>query len=132
MSPGNKGKAGEFRELVDRSAAALGQGLHLVVIDPFPPTRRDPNGVHAAIWRRLRSRPAFRLPDGQPLCATGYQAGPGAVRAYIEPFAAGRPVPPVPLFLPGGRHVMLPLEDTYVRAFAKLPGFWRDRLEATP
>src|SRR5262249_28003639 len=53
VSPGNKANKREFQSFVDKSIVVLEQGIHLLVIDPFPPTPRDPSGIHAAIWRGL-------------------------------------------------------------------------------
>ena len=37
VSPGNKGSRNEFRAFVEKAAAILRQGVHLMVIDLFPP-----------------------------------------------------------------------------------------------
>ncbi len=50
IAPGNKASQAEFRTLVEQSADLIRQGIHLLVIDLFPPTRRDPQGIHKAIW----------------------------------------------------------------------------------
>jgi hypothetical protein len=128
VSPGNKESAREFRRFIGKLTDVLEVRLHLAVIDPFPPTARDPDGVHAAVWKRLRGKPPFRLPADRPLCATGYRSDVDGVKAYIQPFAAGGPVPPVPLYLAPDLYVTLPLEETYQTAFAKVPARWRERL----
>ena len=50
ISPGNKAAEYAFRTFLDKTLAALTQGLHLLVIDPFPPGPRDPRGIHGALW----------------------------------------------------------------------------------
>lgn len=49
VSPGNKDSIYKFRAFVEKSATLIWHGIHLVVIDPFPPTPRDPQGIHKAI-----------------------------------------------------------------------------------
>jgi hypothetical protein len=31
----------------------LDHRIHMLIVDPFPPGPRDPNGVHAAIWQEM-------------------------------------------------------------------------------
>jgi len=50
ISPGNKGSKSEFRAFVEKTAALIQQGVHLLVVDLLPPTKRDPLGIHKAIW----------------------------------------------------------------------------------
>jgi hypothetical protein len=50
LSPGNKNNAHAFRSLVERACKSLEHRIHLLLIDPFPPRRHDPDGIHAAIW----------------------------------------------------------------------------------
>ncbi len=128
VSPGNKSSATRFRQFREKLLGILDLGVHLAVIDPFPPTPRDPDGVHATLWRRLRRRQPFHLPDGHPLCASSYRADDERVTAFIQPFAVGGPVPPLPLYVAPGLYVTLPLEATYQTAFARVPARWRDRL----
>ncbi|MCU0703036.1 MAG: DUF4058 family protein [Fimbriiglobus sp.] len=94
--------------------------------DPFPPGPRDPNSVHPLIWREFSADP-FRLPAETPLTLVAYEAGT-PVRAYVEPTAVGGRLPDMPLFIGRGRHVMVPLEETYRTAFDVQPRRWRDVL----
>src|SRR5262249_33511963 len=50
VSPGNKGSRNELRAFVEKAMDLIRQGVHLLVIDLFPPSRRDPQGIHKAIW----------------------------------------------------------------------------------
>ena len=56
VSPGNKASRGEFRAFVEKTAKLIRQNVHLLVIDLFPPSKRDPQGIHKAIgtssWKR--------------------------------------------------------------------------------
>ncbi len=118
VSPGNKAAKAEFRAFVQKSAELLRAGIHLLVVDPFPPGPRDPNGIHPAIWNEFDDDP-FTPPPEQPLTAAAYDAGHWT--AYVEPFAVGEPVPDLPLFLRPGRHVVCPLEATYLEAWRHFP-----------
>src|SRR5262245_48628649 len=50
VSPGNKQSKDKFHEFVQKAVAFLNQSVSLLIIDVFPPTKRDPFGVHKAIW----------------------------------------------------------------------------------
>jgi len=66
ISPGNKGSKSEFRAFVEKTAALIQQGVHLLVVDLLPPTKRDPLGIHKAIWDEFEEED-FELPPDQPL-----------------------------------------------------------------
>ena len=101
--------------------------VHLLIVDPFPPGPRDPNGVHAAIWEEVREEP-FQLPADKPLTLVAYECGL-TTRAYIEPVAVGDTLGEMPLFLEPDGYVNVPLEATYHTAFDVLPLRWRKVLE---
>src|SRR5205085_12131993 len=63
-SPGNKSHRRRLRELVEKAATFLDQGVHLCIIDLFPPGRRDPTGLHGAIWEEI-SGEDYVLPRGK-------------------------------------------------------------------
>ncbi|MFI5454138.1 MAG: DUF4058 family protein [Isosphaerales bacterium] len=50
MSPGNKDTRNAIRTFVENAADILNRGVNLLVVDLFPPTLRDPQGIHKAIW----------------------------------------------------------------------------------
>jgi hypothetical protein len=50
VSPGNKSSRQALQAFVENALAFLDHGVHLLVIDLFPPSPRDPQGIHAAIW----------------------------------------------------------------------------------
>ncbi len=127
VSPGNKASRHAFRALLDKACELLEHRIHLLIVDPFPPGRRDPNGVHAAIWAEVEDKP-FVLPADKPLTLAAYECDL-TTRAYIEPVAVGDVLPDMPLFLQPNAHVLVPLEATYQTAFAVLPQRWRKVLE---
>jgi hypothetical protein len=82
VSPGNKASRAEFRTFVEKSVDLLRQGIHLLVIDLLPPGKRDPQGIHKAIWDEFQEG-ELELPPGQPLTLASYGAGAECV-AYVE------------------------------------------------
>jgi hypothetical protein len=127
VSPGNKASRHGFQAFVAKACELLEHRIHLLILDPFPPGPRDPNGLHAAIWEEVRDQP-FVLPANKPLTLAAYECDL-TTRAYIEPIAVGDPLPDMPLFVEPGCHVAVPLEKTYHLAFSALPRRWRTVLE---
>ncbi|HMF12773.1 MAG TPA: DUF4058 family protein [Gemmataceae bacterium] len=127
LSPGNKGSRAELRALVEKSAELLRQGIHLLVIDLFPPSRRDPQGVHKLIWDEFVEED-FELPPDKPLTLAAYDAGPPRV-AYVEPIAEGDALPDMPLFLKPEVYVPAPLEATYQTTWSTFPVALKGLLE---
>jgi hypothetical protein len=123
VSPGNKSNRHAFQALVDKACELLEHRIHLLIIDPFPPGPRDPNGIHAAIWEQVQDDP-FQSSVDQPLTLVAYECDL-TTRAYMETTAVGQSLPDMPLFLEPNGCVMVPLEATYDTAFAALPGRWR-------
>jgi hypothetical protein len=64
--PGNKASAGELRAFVAKTADPILQGVHVLVIDLFPPTRRDPQGIHKEIWDEFQEE-GHTPPADKPL-----------------------------------------------------------------
>jgi hypothetical protein len=128
VSPGNKNNRHGLRAFVTRAVAALQAGIHLLIVDLFPPGPGDPKGIHAAIWEELMGESDFRLPADAPLTLAAYIGG-DAPQAFVEPRAVGTPLPAMPLFLTPEVYVWVPLEETYQSAWDGLPAFWRNVLE---
>ncbi len=126
VSPGNKGGRNALKNLVEKACDLLEHKIHLLIIDLFPPTKRDPHGLHAAIWEEITDE-AMSLPD-KPLTLVAYESDL-TIKAYIEPVAVGDVLPDMPLFLEPGAHVLVPLEATYQAAWAAVPRRWRTVLE---
>ena len=128
VSPANKVGRSGLRSFVEKAADLLEHRIHLLILDLHPPTPRDPQGIHGAIWEEITGE-SYTAPAGKPLTLAAYESGL-SVRAYVEPAAVGDPLADMPLFLEPGAHVLVPLESTYGRAFAALPRRWRSVLEA--
>ena len=111
LSPGNKARKNELRTFVEKTSKLIMQGIHLLVIDLFPPSKRDPQGIHKAIWDDLVEED-FQLPADERLTIAAYDAGPPPV-AYVEPIAVGEPLPHMPIFLKPDFYVPAPLEGSY-------------------
>lgn len=126
--PGNKSSRRALQAFVDKACELLEHRIHLLIIDPFPPSERDPNDLHAAIWEQVEGTP-FELPGDRPLTMTAYECDV-TTRAFIEPVAVRQALPDMPLFLEPNGCVMVPLEATYESAFAALPKRWREVLNA--
>jgi hypothetical protein len=127
VSRGNKTSRLALREFLDKAVDLLAERVHLLLIDPFPPTKRDPNGLHGAIWDELDSE-SFKLPKAQQLTLASYECG-SVIEAYVEPFAVGDRLKSMPLFIEPGFYVNVPLEKTYMSAYRLMPKQSRVDLE---
>jgi hypothetical protein len=127
VSPGNKASRFAIDTFVRKVREAMQNGIHLLIVDLFPPGPRDPDGIHRLIWDH--DEPGdFPLPPDEPLACISYVGGPGP-QVFLEPVAVGRPLPDeMPLFLDREYYVPVPLEATYLAAFDAVPAFWRDAL----
>jgi hypothetical protein len=119
LSPGNKSSRAALRAFVEKAADVLTQGVNLVVVDLFPPTSHDPNGIHSSIWDELGGDP-FEAPPGKPLTAASYVGGE-VPTAYVESLAVGDALPSIPIFLSETRYIPAPLEATYHEAWRVFP-----------
>jgi hypothetical protein len=132
VSPGNKSGRAALRAFVDKTHEFLAAGVNVLVVDLFPPTPRDPQGIHKAIWDEIEDVP-FELTPDQPLTLAAYVAGDPAagraVTAYVEPVAAGAALPDMPAYLDSRYHVPVPLEATYQTAWATCPADMRYLVE---
>lgn len=130
VSPSNKASKTEFADLRDKSAELLRAGVHLLLIDPFPPTARDPQGIHDAVWRALTGG-RFEPPADKPLMLAAYAAvGANTFSAFVEPIAVGDALADMPLFLTGEGHIPTSLEETYQSARSGFPAPLRPLLES--
>jgi hypothetical protein len=127
VSPGNKAGKAEFHSFVQEAVAFIAHGVHFLVIDLFPPTKRDPQGIHKAIWDEFVDED-FSLPSDTPLIVASYDAGPPRV-AYVEPVAVGDVLPEIPLLLKPEFYVPAPLEATYRTSWDLFPAVLKPRLE---
>jgi hypothetical protein len=130
VSPGNKDSRHALRAFARKAVEFFQAGVHLLIVDLFPPGPRDPQGIHKAIWDRVRDEP-FTLPSDKPLTVAAYAVGTETV-AYVEPVAVGDALPDMPIFLTGDRYVPCPLEATYRTAWEQFPAPLRGPLESPP
>jgi hypothetical protein len=130
VSPGNKDSHRAIQDFARKAIALLEADVNLLIVDLFPPTPRDPQGVHKIIWDELCEEP-FTLPPDKRLTAAAYEVGMETV-AYVEPIAVGDALPEMPLFFAPGRYVPCPLESTYQTAWEQFPAPLKGPLEAPP
>jgi Protein of unknown function (DUF4058) len=123
LSPSNKSTANSVAEFIEKAAAALRAGIHVVLVDLFPPTKHDPHGIHAVLWDYVAGE-EYILPEGKNLTLASYSAGSFTATAYVEHLAVGDSLKDMPLFLTSERYVNLPLNSTYEMTFNKMPDFW--------
>lgn len=124
VSPGNKASRSTFRAFVAKAVELLQGGVHLLIIDLFPPTARDPNGIHQAIWDEFQEAqpPLEKQPN---LTLVSYCASL-PLTAYIEPVDVGQSLPDMPLFLTAREHILVPLAATYHDTWTVTPKPIRD------
>ncbi len=103
---------------MEKAAALLRQDINLFVVDLFPPSARDPQGIHKAIWDVILDEP-FELPADKQLTVAAYSAAD--MTAYVEPVAVGDSLPNLPIFLEAGMYVPAPLEMSYQTTWDKCP-----------
>jgi hypothetical protein len=127
VSPANFDRPASVRAFVRKADDALRSGVHLLVIDLFPPGRHAPRGMPEAVWRRRTGR-RYALPDGRPLTAAAFVAGPRP-EAHLEHLAVGDALRDMPVFLSADYYVNAPLEATYQAAYRGVPEFWREVVE---
>jgi len=124
VSPGNKSSQSAIRSFIRKVADFIDQGVHVLILDLFPPGPRDPNGIHPLITAEIGG-PAFQLGSNVLLTFVSYLAIQ-QVSAYLRTASVGENVPEMPLFLTPERYVSIPLAPLYDAAFQNLPQRWRD------
>ncbi len=127
VSPANKDRPGHVAEFVEKAGSALANGVHLLLVDVFPPGRHDPRGMHGEIWERFEDEP-YAVPGAEPLTLASWVANPRP-EAWVEHLAVGSPVPDMPLFLDPEHYVNVPLGTTYEASWRGVPSVWREVLE---
>jgi hypothetical protein len=128
-SPGNKESRYALQSVVEKAADILNPGVNLLVVDLFPPTPRDPQGIHKSMWGELGDQPFEALP-GKPLIVASYLGG-DIPTAYVESVGIGDSLPSLPIFLSDTRYIPAPLEATYREACAVFPALLKELIEAT-
>ncbi|MCC7338150.1 MAG: DUF4058 family protein [Pirellulaceae bacterium] len=120
VSPGNKHSRSEMQRLVSKSVELIENGIHLLVVDPFPATPRDPQGIANLIWQEIDSTQELPYDAERPLIAASFQAKPSVV-VHLNRFSVGDAIPEMPVFLIEDRYVTLPLDETYQQVWTLLP-----------
>ncbi len=128
VSPGNKSNDRSMAAFVNKAVASLQTGYHLLIVDLFPTTLRDPSGMHGVISMALGVE-SVPFDSAEPLTLAAYSSG-ASIRAYVEPTAVGHELIDMPLFLTPERYVNVPLESTYTSAFRGVPRRWKTVLDA--
>ncbi len=128
VSPESKNDPNRLNRFAWKARETLAAGIHLLLVDLFPPSPRDPRGIHAAVWGEDCGED-YALPADKPLTCAAYVGG-ADMEAYIEPVAVGDSLPETPLFLTPEVYVSVPLEATYQSAWGAMPTYWRDVLTA--
>jgi Protein of unknown function (DUF4058) len=127
MSPGNKHSQKSISDFIDKAIEFLDRGVNLLIVDLFPPTSRDPQGIHKAIWDQIEETP-FDFDPLKPLTLAAYIADLPKT-ALIEPVAVGDALPDMPAYLDNRRYVYVPLESTYEVTWKSCPAAMRKVVE---
>lgn len=129
VSPGNKGGGPMLQAFVQKAAAALQDGYHLMILDLWPPGPFNPSGIHGALWAQFGGA-AYHSQTDRPLTLAAYAVcATGRFTAYIEPLRVGMELPDMPLFLAPEHYINVPLERTYTAAWEGVPERWRRVIE---
>ena len=128
VHPLNRQDAAAASEFVDRLEKILRGGVHVLLIDLFPPAGLLPGGMHGAVADRFDVR--YDPPPGEPLTFASYRSAGDETTEFVEPRAVGAAVPTMPLFLTADRYVNVPLADSYAAAYGPTPAKFRRVLEA--
>ncbi len=123
VAPANKDRDRHVAAFAAKVTDALDAGVHVLVVDLFPPSPNDPGGMHSAIRQRLDDSDDLEPPPARrPLTLASYTAL-DPVGVYLSHTAVGDVLPDMPLFLRPDRYVTVPLEATYQEAYRGLPAF---------
>jgi hypothetical protein len=123
VSRGNKDSNPKYRQFVKKAQALLEQKIHLLIVDPFAPPAKHPEGLHFDIVEDGFEEP-YRLPATQPLLQVAYECDDN-LRAYVEPFALGDRLANMPVYLEPDFFVEVPLEETYMAAWGEISPRWQ-------
>jgi hypothetical protein len=129
VSKGNKSGRKALEDFVRKAAEFLTRQIHLLLVDLQPPTARDSQGIHGAIWDEVAGL-EYSRPTNKPFTLVAYESA-NRIRAFIEPVNIGDTLTDMPLFLNPGQYVQVPLEETYRIAIDSVPRRFRTILEQT-
>ncbi|NNJ26610.1 DUF4058 family protein [Alienimonas chondri] len=126
VSRANKDRPASVAQFVGKVVSAVEAGVHVLVIDLYPPTASAPDGLPAEIGAEWSD--VYQLDPATPLTLASYVADDPPV-AYLQPLAVGDDLPDMPLFLDPGHYVTVPLGATYAENVARFPPPLRRTLE---
>jgi hypothetical protein len=124
ISPGNKDCSKAVREFVTKSLEVMNAGIHLLIVDLFPTSASNPEGLNALLWGD-----PFTLPADRRLTLASYRIDV-LNEAFIEPVAVGQEMPDMPIFLNPAWYVNVPLAGTYESAWRGMPKPFQRILDA--
>lgn len=132
VSPGNKASQSAIRQFVEKTLEFIRAGINILIVDPFPPTPRDPHSLHKQIWDEIEEA-SFEMPSGEPLLLASYRVGDDAVGlspvAFLETIRVGGTMPDMPAWIDMDCYVSVPLERTYQAAWDVCPADYRHLVE---
>jgi hypothetical protein len=130
VSAGNKSSQARFKKFVKKTVEFLDQGVHVLLIDLFPPAPRDPQGIHQAIWSSQYDG-EFEFHPDKKLTLAAYRAPSVETipKAYVEPIAVGDLLPEMPLFLWPEKYINVDLEANYADAWKVYPAPLKPKVE---
>lgn len=133
VSPGNKSSELKLLDFVSKNLNYLEAGIHILVADILPPTRRDPHGIHQEIWKEIADPDSEVPPRRKPLTLAAYIASDPPedleIQAIVKAVAVGDTLPDMPAYLGYNRFVPIPLEATYMSAWNSCPFAMRHLIE---
>ena len=129
LSPANKDRLSSIADFVAKVQSALYLGVHVLLVDLFPPGRPALQGMHAAV-RDAFGDEQMPPPAQKPLTLAAYLAAQ-LPEAFVEFLAVGDTLPDMPLFLDTHSYINVPLEATYLMAFRGMPAYWRGIIEGS-
>jgi hypothetical protein len=74
VSSGNKDTRAALRDFVEKTSEFLKEGIHVLVVDLFPPTPRDRQGLHKVVWDEFVEED-FAFPAGKDRILASYEVG---------------------------------------------------------
>jgi hypothetical protein len=130
LSPGNKERVGHLDAFTEKIVSAIEAGVHVLLVDLFPPGPFDPSGIHDVLRQYVNpTEGSYEMPIDAAGTLVAYAAG-ARVEVFLEHVFVGAKLSDMPLFLRPDSYVNVPLEATYLAAYEGMPGFYRDILEA--
>lgn len=120
VSPGNKHSKAALRDFLDKTLEYMAKGVHVLLIDLFPPSPRDPHGLHKLIWDEFLEED-FSMPKGKNRIFASYEMDRTEQTAFVETIGVGDALPDMPIFWAPQKHVMIPLESTYIGTWNASP-----------